>query len=487
MRAAFTLYLGGIALAATRIIAMHVNKGKTIAQCLTDRTEYAKNPEKTQDGALISSYACDPRTAESEFLFSKRQYAAITGRSQKNDVIAYQVRQSFKPGEVTPEEANRIGYEFASRFLKGKHAFIVATHIDKAHIHNHIIWNSTTLDCSHKFRNFLGSGKAVARLSDQICLEHKLSVIGNPRLGNNSYEKWQGKDARLSYRERLRIAIDDALKQNPESFEALLQLLRESGYTVDTSGKHIMISHPDFKKKIRFRSLGEGYSEEELRAVLSGKRHHTPRKRKAPAEKAQKASLLIDIQAKLDAGKGEGYRRWATVFNLKQMAATVLYLQEHNVADYASLMERSEIATVKVNDLQATIKASEQRLSEIAALKTQIINYSKTRETFSAYRQSGYKKKFYNAHEDEIEMHRAAKRYFNELGLQKLPTVKSLQAEYAKILSEKKEAYAEYHAAKEEQRELLIHQANVARILEIDAETIRRETVRDTKKEQNTL
>ena len=226
MRAVFTLYLGGIALATTRIIAMHVNKGKTIAQCLTDRTEYAKNPEKTQDGELISSYACDPRTAASEFLFSKRQYAAITGRSQENDVIAYQVRQSFKPGEVTPEEANRIGYEFASRFLKGKHAFIVATHIDKAHIHNHIIWNSTTLDCRHKFRNFLGSGKAVARLSDQICLEHKLSVIGNPRLGNNSYEKWQGKDARLSNRERLRIAIDDALKQNPESFEALLQLLR---------------------------------------------------------------------------------------------------------------------------------------------------------------------------------------------------------------------------------------------------------------------
>ena len=118
---------------------MHINKGRTVAQCLSDRTDYAKNPEKTQDGELISSFACDPATVDAEFLFTKRQYRAATGRDQKNDVIAYQVRQSFKPGEVTPEEANRIGYEFAERFLKGRHAFIVATHTDRRHIHNHII------------------------------------------------------------------------------------------------------------------------------------------------------------------------------------------------------------------------------------------------------------------------------------------------------------------------------------------------------------
>ena len=115
---------------------MHINKGKTIAQCLADRTDYAKNPEKTNDGELISTYACDHRTLDAEFLFAKRQYRAITGKDEANDVIAYQVRQSFKPGEVTPEEANQIGYDFASRFLKGKHAFIVCTHTDKQHIHN---------------------------------------------------------------------------------------------------------------------------------------------------------------------------------------------------------------------------------------------------------------------------------------------------------------------------------------------------------------
>ena len=474
-------------MATTRIIAMHINKGKSVAQCLKDRTEYAKNPDKTQEGELISSYACDPHTADAEFLLSKRQYAQLTGRKQKNDVIAYQVRQSFKPGEVTPEEANRIGYEFASRFLKGKHAFIVATHIDKQHIHNHIIWNSTTLDCKHKFRDFLGSGRAVARLSDRICMEHKLSVIENPRRGHKSYDEWQGPDAKLSHRERLRLAIDAALREKPESFEALLQLLRESGYTVDTSGKHITFSHPDCKRKLRLRSLGDGYSEEELRAVIEGTRHHTPRKGKKTTPAPPKASLLIDIQAKLDAGKGEGYRRWASVFNLKQMAETVLYLQEHDIPDFAALTAKTDAATQRMTELKTAISASEQRLSEIAALKTQIINYSKTRETFAAYRQSGYSKKFYKAHEEEIETHRAAKRYFNEQGLTKLPTVKSLQSEYAEILTNKKAAYADYRAAKEEQRELLIYQANVARILEIETESVNREKGRRPKTDRETI
>ncbi len=148
-------------MATTRIISMHINKGKTIAQCMTDRTDYTKAPDKTDGGELISSYACDPKTADTEFLLSKRQYKTITDRTPENNVIAYQIRQSFKPREVTPEEANRRGYELASRFLKGTDAFIVCTHRDKAHVHSHIIFNSTTIDCKHKFRDFLGSGKAV--------------------------------------------------------------------------------------------------------------------------------------------------------------------------------------------------------------------------------------------------------------------------------------------------------------------------------------
>ena len=160
---------------------MHQNKGKSIADCLADRTDYAKNPDKTNEGEYISTYECDPKTIQGEFLLSKRQYSDITGRQQENDVIAYQIRQSFKPDEISPELANKIGYELGMRFTKVNHAFIVATHIDKAHIHNHIIFNSTSLDCTKKFRDFLGSGKAVRKISDRLCLENSLSIIENPK------------------------------------------------------------------------------------------------------------------------------------------------------------------------------------------------------------------------------------------------------------------------------------------------------------------
>ena len=167
-------------MAATRLIALHINKGKTVAQCLADRTDYSQNAAKTEDGKYISSYECDPKTADEEFLLTKRQYQHITGRQQKNDIIAYQIRQSFKPGEITPEEANQVGYETAMRWTKGKHAFIVATHIDRSHIHNHIIYNSTSLDCTRKFKNFFLSGLAVQRLSDMLAIPEMgvLNIMG---------------------------------------------------------------------------------------------------------------------------------------------------------------------------------------------------------------------------------------------------------------------------------------------------------------------
>ena len=168
-------------MAATRLIALHANKGKTISQCIRDRTDYAKNGEKTEDGFYISTYECDQETVTEEFMAAKREYLRKTGRANGSDVIAYQIRQSFKPGEITPEEANKVGYEMAMRFTKGKHMFIVATHTDKAHIHNHIIYNSTDLECKNKFRDFWFSGIALQRLSDIICLEHGLSIIARKK------------------------------------------------------------------------------------------------------------------------------------------------------------------------------------------------------------------------------------------------------------------------------------------------------------------
>ena len=226
-------------MAATRLIPMHMQKGKTIKQCLKDRTDYAENGEKTEEGKYISSYECTPESVDLDFAATKKEYELLTGRRLKNnDVIAYQLRQSFKPGEVTAEEANRIGYETAMRWTKGKHAFIVATHTDKAHIHNHIIYNSTTLDARHKFKNFLFSSIAVRRLSDIICLENGLSVI--ERRKPSEWQKRTVYPKRKSIRDEIREVIDSCMKKEPKDMDELLRLLEEEGYAVKR-GKNISL------------------------------------------------------------------------------------------------------------------------------------------------------------------------------------------------------------------------------------------------------
>ncbi|NBH79699.1 relaxase, partial [Clostridiaceae bacterium] len=454
-------------MATTRIMSLHIGKGRTVGKAISDIIDYVENPDKTDGGRLISSYQCDSRIADAEFLFSKRQYLAKTGRKRgADDVIAYTIRQSFVPGEITPEEANRLGYELARRFTKGKHAFIVCTHVDKAHIHNHIIWNSTTLDHDRKFRDFLGSARAVRRLNDTICIENGYSIVENPKRRGKTYNKWLGSKPPC-HRDRLRMAIDDALAKKPADLDALLKLLQEAGVEVSPRGKSIRLRAPGQKNFVRLDgdSLGAEYDISALLCVLSGERTHTPSTKNVHRADSPKVNLLVDIQAKLQVGKGAGYARWASVFNLKQMAQTMNYLTEHGLLDYADLAAKADEATGRYHELSARIKAAEQRMAEIAVLKTHIINYSKTRDTYVAYRKAGYSKKFKAEHESEILLHQTAKKAFDELGLKKLPTVKSLQAEYAALLAEKKSAYTDYRRARDEMKELLTVRANVDRLM----------------------
>ncbi len=450
-------------MATTRLISMHRNKGKSIASCLVDRTDYAINPVKTNDGKYISSYECDPKTVQGEFLLSKRIYSDITGREQANDVIAYQIRQSFKPGEITPEFANKIGYELALKFTKGNHAFIVATHIDKAHIHNHIIYNSTSLDCTRKFRDFLGSGKVVRKISDRICLENGLSIIENPKRGKNHYGKWLGDKKPITHSEKLRNTIDEILSKNPTNFDVFLSQMEHAGYSIK-QGKYLAFKNNDQKKFIRLRSLGEGYTEEEIRAVINEEKPFANRKR-ATVKSQSPVNLLVDIQAKLQAGKGAGYERWAKIFNLKQMAQTMNYLTENNLLEYEDLEKKAQTITDNFNQLSIQIKEAENRMTEIGNLKTHIINYSKTRDTYTAYRKAGYSKKFYEEHTADLLLHKAAKAAFDEIEGKKLPTVKALQTEYSVLLSEKKKTYAKYHSIKKEMKNILTAKANVDRLL----------------------
>ena len=452
-------------MAATRHIPLHVNKGKTVAQCLADRTDYSQNASKTNDGEFISAYECDPKTADEEFLLTKRQYQHVTGRDQKNNVIAYQIRQSFKPGEITPEEANRVGYETAMRWTKGKHAFIVATHIDKAHIHNHIIYNSTSLDCTKKFRDFLRSGKAVQRLSDMVCLEHGLSVITpkpfKERIKRTVFPK------KRTQRDFLCEAIDAVLKDKPKQFEDFIKSLADLGFEFK-DGKQPAFKGKDQKRFIRLSSLGEGYSKEELQAVISGKSLHRARGGSAKAPAQKQFQMIIDVQAKIAEGKTVGYEKWAKKFNRKEAARTVILLKEKGLGNYDDLVAHVEKLSARFDELSDSIKTAEKRIVEVQALLKHIDNYYDTRAIYVEYRKSGYSKKFFEEHRQEITHHKAAKKAFDELNLTKLPSRKSLYEEFHQLTMQKKKDYAEYRQVRKEREELLIAKQTVETILNID-------------------
>lgn len=458
-------------MAATRLIALHVNKGKTVAQCLADRTNYAQNGAKTEDGTYVTGYECDPETCDEEFLLSKRQYQEITGRVQKNDVIAYQIRQSFKPGEVTAEEANQIGYELGMRFTKGKHAFIVATHTDKAHIHNHIVFNSTSLDCTSKFKDFHLSGIALRRVSDRICAEHGLSII-IPRAYRDR-EKYQDPRFKKSIRDEIREALDNAIAAEPKDLDDLLKRLEHEGWLIRRD-KRLAIKKLDGRKFILFKSLGKGYTEDDLVRRIFGE-EFVPEKKAYRQE--QKVFSLIDLQKKLQEGKGGGYQRWGKIFNVKQTAKTIAFLKEKGLLDYDELKQAVDGAADRFTELGTSIKAKEKRLGEIRTLRTHIINYARTRDVYVAYRKSGYSKMFYEAHTEEIILHKAAKDAFEEMQVDKLPTVKQLNQEFNEVLMAKKQDYDEYRRLKNELRELQIAKKNMEVVLDIETEKDKREHV----------
>ena len=449
------------------MLQRHANEGESIAEAIRDCLDYGKNPEKTEDGKYISSYECDPATVAAEFLLAKASYKAMTGREQKkgSDVLCYQIRQSFYPGEITPEEANQISYELAMRWTKGRHAFIVTTHTDKQHIHSHIYYNSTTLDCTRKFRNFWGSSFALRRLSDRLCLENGLSIVENPKPRSKgkfrNYGEWQaGQKKPLTYQDRLRAAIDTALAKRPADFPAFLSLMERAGYEVKQQRGVISFRAPGQERFTRLRSdtLGEGYSETDIRAALSGSRQR-------PGQPRQKISLAIDIQSRLQ-GKGPGYERWAKVFNLKQMATALAYLQDNGLTDYEQLEQKATAVTERFHKLSDQIKSTEVALHTNMELKAATVQYAKTRPVFEKYKASKYSRKFLAEHEADIELYRAACADFKRiLDGGKLPKIDALKEEGRKLAERKKKLYAEYRKAKADMQEVTTIKANIDYLL----------------------
>lgn len=248
-------------------------------------------------------------------------------------------------------------------------------------------------------------------------------------------------------------------------------MLLEKEYEIKR-GKHLAIKGRNQKRFVRMKSLGEGYSAEDIEKRIMGEvPEQAERKSQKRWSRAKRDfDLLIDIQEKLKQGKGGGYKRWATVYNIKQMAQTLLFLQERNIRSYDVLSEKADVSSARFNELSQTIKDAEKRLGEIAVLRAHIINYAKTKDVYVAYRKAGYSKKFFEAHREEITLHKAAKEAFAALNGEKLPRVKELNAEYAEVLAKKKAAYAEYRQAKKEMQDYVTAKHNVDAFLRAQEE-----------------
>lgn len=454
-------------MAISNLLPRKTMPSRTRLQSMAERHNYDQKPEKTRDGELVSAYMCSPETAAEEFEISKQLYYQLTGRSQpkKRDVIMYRIIQSFRPGEVTPEEANRIGYELAMRFTEGRHQFVVSTHVDKAHIHTHIEFNSTNLDCDSKFKNVKDSAFVLRRLNDEICKAHGLSIIEHPK----GKAKLPGEAAAVKYgvsfKEQLRQAIDRVIPDSA-GFEDFLERMRAEGWEVKR-GKYLSFRAPGQERFTRSHRLGDDYTRDALQARTGNRRGYAAETKKPLKYDGKKINLLVDIQAKLAAGKGVGYEKWAKVFNLKEAARTLNFLIENNLTDYDELAARAEQAGASFDAASRHIKQLEARMAEVTQLKTHIIRYARTREVYAAYKKSRHKKEFRTEHAEELAQHEAAKKAFDALGGKHIPKVAQLSKEYAALLAEKQAEYEKYKTLRQEMIAIRTAKQNVDRILGI--------------------
>lgn len=447
-------------MATTRLMARHVGSGKTIMATLKASFDYGKNPNKTLGGDLILAYECDPATADAEFLLSKAKYKAITGREQKKDVLYYQIRQSFPPGEIDAETALKIGYDLAMRWTKGQHAFFVVSHVDRPHPHCHIYYNSTSLDCTRKFRDFIASARAVRRLSDRICLEHGLSVITNPKLRSKGkfkhYGEWLGGNKPQTFQEKLKTQIDVCLATKPRDMDTFLQAMAAAGYEVKHGRGGTISFRAEGQERftrLQVSTLGKGYGQEDIRAVIEG--------RAAPRER-RKVNLIVDIESRMRAGKGPAYERWAKIFNLKQMAAALQYLQENGLVEYEQLAQKTAELTDRFHALSGRIKTTEAAMRINAELKAAMVTYAKTRPVFEGYKAAKYSRKYLAEHAADLAAYRAAQDTFRRLLTgAKLPKMSTLKAEGRELTAKKKAAYGEYRAARKDMQEIVTVKANI--------------------------
>ena len=436
---------------------MAVTKIKPVKSTLSKALDYIENPDKTDGKMLISSFGCSYETADIEFGYTLSQAL------DKGNNLAFHLIQSFAPGEVDYEKAHEIGKQLADAVTKGQHEYVVTTHIDKGHIHNHIIFCAVNFVDHHKYNSNKRSYYGIRNMSDKLCRENGLSVVvpGKGSKGK-SYAEYQAEKTGTSWKGKLKIAVD-ALIPQVSSFEELLQRLQAAGYEIKP-GKYVSCRAPGQERFTRLKTLGADYTEEAIRERIAGRRAKAA---KAPGEQ-RGVSLLIDIENSIKAAQSKGYEQWAKIHNLKQAAKTMNFLTEHKIEQYADLVSRIEEMAAESGQAADALKNAEKRLADMAVLIKNVSTYQKTKPVYDAYRKSRNREKYRAGQEQAIILHEAAARSLKASGIAKLPNLAALQSEYEALQAQKEALYADYGKLKKKVREYDIIKQNIDSILQAD-------------------
>ena len=428
---------------------MAVTKTHPIKSTLKAAIDYICNPEKTDGKLLVSSYGCAAETADIEFAWTRR-HAIDKGTNLGRHLI-----QAFQPGEVTPEQAHEIGMELAKEILGGKYEFVLTTHIDKDHVHNHLIFNAVSFADHKYYHSNKRSYHYIRRTSDRLCKEHGLSVIIPGQDKGKSYIEHQAAQNGTSYKAKLKAAIDRLLPAC-SNLEELLRRLQREGYEIKR-GKYISARAPDQERFTRLKTLGADYTEEALAARIAG--HARPSRQ--PKQQDGKISLLIDIQNNIKAQQSAGFTHWAKLNNLKQAAKTMNFLTEHGISSYGELESKLTALSAWRDTAHAEIKRIESRSAELALVMKHAGTYRQLKPIYDRYKASSDKEKFLRGHESEIILFEAAARECKRLGAVPLPATERMQAKIDELNARKAILKAELQKAQRKEQDYAAMRQNV--------------------------
>ena len=415
---------------------------------------YILNPEKTDEKLLVSSYGCASETAAREFEWT-RKIAEQKGMNPVR-IIARHVIQSFEIGEVTPELAHEIGKQFADEILGGKYEYVLTTHIDKDHVHNHLIFNAVDFVDYHAYKSYKRIYYDMREVSDRLCKENGLSVIPPSQNKGMGYKEYTEAKRGTSWKQKLKQTID-RLVITAKDYDDFLRLMQEAGYEIKT-GKYISFRAEGQERFTRSKTIGENYTEERIKERIAGR---TPRRSQRQAT-PKGISLIGDIQARIRLIDSKGYEHKAKLTILKEAARTLNYLTENNLLQYADLEKKVEDVHSSYDRTGKELKGVEARLREVQPLIKNISNYQRLKPVYDAFQKAKDKPGFKAKHEAELVIFEAARSTLLAMqGDEKLPSLKTLQAEQQRLLEEQQRLYDERAKLKKEARSIDTLKANV--------------------------